>query len=623
MPPDRWDVDAVYDPDPDALGKSYTRWGAFVRDVDRFDAAFFGVSPREAVSMDPQQRLLLEVTWEALEHAAIAPSSLAGSATAVYVGITTHDYAMQLAESVGSRYGDAYTPSGTAHSVAAGRLSYVLGLHGPNVAVDTACSSSLVALHWAVRSLRDRECDLALAGGVNLTLTPDGSVLTSRARMMSFDGHCKTFDASADGYVRGEGCGMLVLKRLSDAQRDGDRVLALVRGSALNQDGRSSGLTAPNGLAQEAVIRAALADARLQAADIGYVEAHGTGTPLGRPDRDQGAQRGLRPAAEAQPLQVGSVKTNIGHLEAAAGIAGVIKVVLALEHRAIPPHLHLSNPNPLIDWERSAIAVPTALTPWLAAEDAPRRAGISSFGFSGTNCPRHSRGGAGSCRSGRRRPTGRAADRIVGPDPCRAGVAGGAVGDHVEGLRRPAPGANCRRRWRSAVRTWWSAQPLQPPNLDEARARLAEIARGTMRPDAAIARGRAASGAAPELVFMFTGQGAQYPGMARELYDAEPVFRAALDECAGLLANELPRPLLEVMFGDGEALDDTALHAASPVRSVLRTVATVGALGRGTHCGAGPQRRRVCRRLRVRHLHAARRAAPGRGARAPDESPAA
>jgi acyl transferase domain-containing protein len=237
VPKARWDADACFDADPDVPGKSYTRWGGFVKDVDRFDAHFFGISPREAVSLDPQQRLLLEVTWESLEHAGIAPSSLAGSQTAVYMGITTHDYANQLSEAIGSRFGDAYTPSGTAHSVAAGRLSYFLGLHGPNVAIDTACSSSLVAIHWAVQSLRSGEADLALAGGVNLTLTADGSILTSRARMMSFDGRCKTFDDAADGYVRGEGCGVVVVKRLADALADGDRIHAVVRGSAVNHGG--------------------------------------------------------------------------------------------------------------------------------------------------------------------------------------------------------------------------------------------------------------------------------------------------------------------------------------------------------------------------------------------------
>ena len=556
VPPERWDVDAVYDPDPDALGKSYTRWGAFIRDVDRFDAAFFGVSPREAVSMDPQQRLLLELTWEALEHAAIAPSSLAGSATAVYVGITTHDYAMQLAESVGSRYGDAYTPSGTAHSVAAGRLSYVLGLHGPNVAIDTACSSSLVAMHWAVRSLRDHECDLALAGGVNLTLTPDGSVLTSRARMMSFDGHCKTFDASADGYVRGEGGGMLVLKRLSDAQRDGDRVLALVRGTALNQDGRSSGLTAPNGLAQEAVIRAALADARLKAADIGYVEAHGTGTPLGDPIEIKALNEiyGQRP--KSQPLQVGSVKTNIGHLEAAAGVAGVIKAVLALEHRAIPPHLHLRNPNPLIDWARSAITVPTALTQWLAAEDVPRRAGISSFGFSGTNAHVILEEAPAAATPPAAIPERAQPIVLSAQTPAALASLATRLATHVGGPARPAlaelAATLALGRSHLVERAAFAAA-----DINEAHARIAEIARAVDATDAAIARGRAGSGGL-EVVFMFTGQGAQYQGMARGLYDAEPVFRAAFDECAELLARELPRRLLDVVFGDGEVLDDTA-----------------------------------------------------------------
>ncbi|MBL8348625.1 MAG: type I polyketide synthase [Rubrivivax sp.] len=570
VPPERWDVDAFYDPDPDKPGKSYTRWGAFTRDVDRFDAAFFGVSPREAVSMDPQQRVLLEVTWQALEHAAIAPSSLAGSNTAVYVGITTQDYAVQLAEAVGSRNGDAYTPSGTAHSVAGGRLSYVLGLHGPNVSVDTACSSSLVALHWALASLRNRESDVAIAGGVNLTLTPDGSVLTSRARMMSFDGHCKTFDASADGYVRGEGCGMLVLKRLSDAQRAGDRVLALVRGSALNQDGRSSGLTAPNGLAQEAVIRAALANSRLKPADIGYVEAHGTGTPLGDPIEIKALTQvyGQRPAST--PLQVGSVKTNIGHLEAAAGIAGVIKTVLALQHGVIPPHLHLKNPNPLIDWGGGAIAVPTKAMTWVAPAGGKRRAGISSFGFSGTNAhvileeapPPQEPPPA---------PTGAMPITLSTQTPAALAELAGRLAQHLAGVQGAAglaaePAADLAADLGAFAATLALGRShlverigFAAANLVDARARLEEIAKSDGEaPLPGMARGRSTGGAGPEVVFMFTGQGAQYVGMAQGLYDREPVFRAALDECAAGLASELPRPLLEVMFGDAEALDDTA-----------------------------------------------------------------
>jgi len=558
VPPERWDVDAFYDPDPDKPGKSYTRWGAFIRDVDRFDPAFFGVSPREAVSMDPQQRVLLEVTWQALEHAAIAPSSLAGSNTAVYVGITTQDYAVQLAEAVGSRNGDAYTPSGTAHSVAGGRLSYVLGLHGPNVSVDTACSSSLVALHWALASLRNRESDVAIAGGVNLTLTPDGSVLTSRARMMSFDGHCKTFDASADGYVRGEGCGMLVLKRLSDAQRDGDRVLALVRGSALNQDGRSSGLTAPNGLAQEAVIRAALASARLKPEDIGYVEAHGTGTPLGDPIEIKALTQvyGRRPAGT--PLQVGSVKTNIGHLEAAAGIAGVIKTVLALQHGVIPPHLHLKNPNPLIDWGGGAIAVPTRAMPWVTSASGKRRAGVSSFGFSGTNAHVILEE-APPAEEPPPAPAGPLPITLSAQTPAALAELAGRLAQHLSGVEGTADLAAFAATLALGRSHLVERIGFAAANVAEARARLEEIA-GTdgEAPLPGIARGRSTGGAGPEVVFMFTGQGAQYVGMARGLYENEPVFRAALDECAAGLANDLPRPLLEVMFGDAETLDDTA-----------------------------------------------------------------
>jgi acyl transferase domain-containing protein len=551
VPKERWDADAFYDPNPDTPGKSYTKWGAFVRNVDRFDAAFFGVSPREAASMDPQQRLLLEVTWEALENAAIAPASLAGTQTAVYVGITTQDYTLQLTEAVGFRNGDAYTPSGTAHSVAAGRLSYVLGLHGPNVAVDTACSSSLVALHWAVQSLRTREADAALAGGVNLTLTADGSVLTSRARMMSFDGRCKTFDATADGYVRGEGCGMLVLKRLSDAQRDGDRVLALIRGSALNQDGRSSGLTAPNGPAQEAVIRAALANARVKAAEVSYVEAHGTGTPLGDPIEIKALIHSYAGERRQRPLPVGSVKTNIGHLEAAAGIAGVIKTVLALQHRQIPPHLHLKKPSPMIEWDPAAITVPIALSDWDTPPDVPRRAGISSFGFSGTNAhvileeaPPHPAAAPAS---------GPQALLLSAQTP-EALAASAAALERALGANE-APALDQVAATLALGRSQLAERcVLVAADLADARAQLTHLARGDLPPQ--VARARADS--APEIVFLYTGQGSQHPGMARGLYQTQPVFRDAMDRCAAILVGQLERPLLDVMFGAGDALDDTA-----------------------------------------------------------------
>ncbi|MFH0725407.1 MAG: beta-ketoacyl synthase N-terminal-like domain-containing protein, partial [Pseudomonadota bacterium] len=383
VPKDRWDIDALYDSDPDVPGKMSTRYGGFLPDVAAFDAPFFGISRREAIGMDPQQRLLLEVCWEAIEHAGISPAGLRGTPAGVFMGIGTFDYA-------GLRYAqrdyegvDSYFATGGVLSVAAGRLSYALGLTGPSMAVDTACSSSLVAVHLACQSLRSRECDLALAGGVNVILLPELSINFSRARMLSPDGRCKTFDASANGYVRGEGCGVIVLKRLSDATAAGDRILALVRGSAVNQDGPSGGLTVPSGPAQEAVIQRALSNSGVTANDVGYIEAHGTGTSLGDPIEVGALAKvfGDRPAAD--PLVIGSVKTNIGHLEAAAGIAGVMKVVLSLQKGEIPAHLHFKTPNPHIAWEQLPFEIPTGPRSW--PKGRKRLAGVSAFGASGTN----------------------------------------------------------------------------------------------------------------------------------------------------------------------------------------------------------------------------------------------
>ncbi|TVP42125.1 MAG: polyketide synthase, partial [Gemmatimonadales bacterium] len=384
VPPDRWDVEALYDPDPDAPGKTYARWGGFLTGVDRFDPAFFGISPREAKAMDPQQRLLLEVSWEALERAGYASPSTLGSKTGVYVGMVATDYASL---SHGDLTGiDTYFGTGISRSIAAGRLSYLLGLHGPNMAIDTACSSSLVSVHLACQSLRTGESDMALAGGVNLILAPDGSVSTARARMASFTGRCRAFDASADGYVRAEGCAMVLLKRLPEAIRDGDQVMGVIRGSAINQDGRSNGITAPSGNAQAAVIRLALADGGIDPAEVGFLEAHGTGTPLGDPI-EMGALAEVFGGSHTseRPLMVGSVKTNIGHTEATAGMASLIKVLLAFEHGTIPPHLHLREPNPRIPWNELPVTVPTTRTPWERTVGRPRVAGVSSYGFSGTN----------------------------------------------------------------------------------------------------------------------------------------------------------------------------------------------------------------------------------------------
>ena len=378
VPPDRWDINAFYDPTPGRPGKMYVRQSCFINDVDQFEPLFFRISPREAIGIDPQQRLLLETTWQALEDAAISPSSLVGSQTGVFVGISTNDYSALLSRTAHGSAGNATAGAGNAASVASGRVSYTFGFQGPCMAIDTACSSSLVATHLAVQALRNRECGLAVVAGVNLMLTPDITVNFCQGRMLSPEGHCKTFDAGADGYARGEGCGVLVLKRLSEAVADGDRVLAVVRGSALNQDGRSAGLTAPNGLAQEAVIRKALVNAGLQPDAIDYVEAHGTGTALGDPIEMHAIKAVF--AVRHSPLYVGSVKTNIGHTEAAAGVAGLIKAVQMLRHQTLPPSLHFSSLNPHIDLGGVDIRVPTSVTP------APLRAiGVSSFGFSGTN----------------------------------------------------------------------------------------------------------------------------------------------------------------------------------------------------------------------------------------------
>lgn len=388
IPGNRWDVDRYYSADPDTPGTIQTRHGGFLDGIDLFDPGFFGISPREAKHLDPQQRLLLEVCWEMLERAGIPPSSLEGSQTGVFVGISTNDYLHRLNRAPDRI--DAYLGTGNALSVAANRLSFFLGLEGPSLAIDTACSSSLVALHQACMSLRSGESDLAIGGGVNLLLDPTVSINHSRARMLAPDGRCKAFAAEADGFVRSEGCGLVLLKRLSDAVRDGDRIMAVIRGTAVNQDGRTSGLTVPNGPAQERVIRRALGQAGLAPEQIDYVEAHGTGTALGDPI-EAGALDAVFGAKNRDcRLTIGSVKSNIGHLESAAGVAGLQKIVLALGHGAIPPSLHSANRNPNIDWARIGLRLPEGTEPWPTSGAVPwagavRRAGVSSFGFGGTN----------------------------------------------------------------------------------------------------------------------------------------------------------------------------------------------------------------------------------------------
>jgi len=565
LPADRWDVEATYDPDPDAPGRIATRGGGFLGDVRGFDALHFGITRREAQGMDPQQRLLLEVAWEALEHAGQAPDRLERSSTGVYVGVTGSDYAYLQFDTRDRSLLDAHFTSGIAHSIASGRLSYLLGLQGPAITIDTACSSSLVAVHLACQALRAGDCRMALAGGVNLILSPDLYIALSHSRMLAPDGRCKTFDAAADGFARAEGCGVIVLKRLSHAQADGDRVLAVIRGSALNQDGPSSGLTAPNGPAQEAVIREALSRAGIAPREVGFIEAHGTGTQLGDP-LEVSALGGVFGADRDadHPLLIGSVKTNIGHLEAAAGVTGLIKLVLALQHGQIPAHLHFTEPSPHIAWTEWPVRVPTALTPWEPI-DGRRIGGVSSFGFSGTN-----------------------AHVVVEEAPAAgadaAPVADDEVASHLFVLSGRDEGglAAMARRYADAL-----ARPGTPSLPDlccsaSQRAHLPQRAAIVARsvPELrerllALAQGRAHEGVRtarvvrrdpPRIAFLFTGQGAQYAGMARRLDASEPVFRAALDRCAAVLDPRLGRPLRDVLFpapADAFRLDETAFTQAA------------------------------------------------------------
>ena len=555
VPKSRWDADAYYNEDPNVQGTAYGRWGGFVDNVDRFDPQFFGIAPREAAGIDPQQRLLLEVTWEALEHAALSPERLAGSATGVFVGICSIDYAaLQLNMYDFSRI-DAYSMSGNAHSIAAGRLSYILGLQGPAMAVDTACSSSLVSIHLACQSLRNDECRTAVAAGVHVVVSPLNSISFSRLRMLAADGRCKTFDAAGDGFVEGEGCGVVVLKRLSDAVADGDRVLAVVRGSAINQDGASSSLTAPNGPSQESVIRAALQRGGVAPADVSYVEAHGTGTTLGDPIEVQALASVLGEGRAADtPLMIGSVKTNIGHTQGAAGIAGFIKLVLALQHEEIPPTLHFNTPNPYIPWNDIPVRVATARTPWQRGERR-RIAGVSSFGFSGTNAHVVLEDAPAAPRETRQHDRPVHVLTVSGrTEAAMRSVAGTLATRLAEGvdLADAAFSANAGRSH------FTHRLAIVAATAEDAIAQLQAASQGDPLPRSA--RMQVCGPDRPRVAFLFTGQGSQYAGMGRELYETQPVFRAALDRCDAALQPQLGESILRVMYppsGSDPRLDQT------------------------------------------------------------------
>ena len=539
----RWDADSYFDPDPDVPGRMITRYGGFVDDIEKFDASFFGVSPREAVQLDPQQRMLLETTWKAIEDANQPVECLRERPTGVFVGISINDYSQVLARSGDPARLDAYLGMGNATSMSAGRIAHFMGLEGPAIAIDTACSSSLTSLHMACEALRRGDCYAALAGGVNSVLAPEINVSLSKARMLAPDGRCKTFDASADGYVRGEGCGMVVLKLLKDAQADGDDIVAVIRASGINHDGRASGLTVPNGVAQERLLTDVLKRAGLTAKEVDYIEAHGTGTPLGDPIEVQavsavyGKDRGPE-----EPILIGTVKTNIGHLESAAGVAGTVKAALTLRHGSLPPSLNFQEPNPRIDWVSMPVQVADTLRSF-HNPDRPMRIGVSSFGFSGTNAhmileaaPPRPKATAANERSAHLMTLSARTPKAL----CAL------AGDIVEALA--APGApdlkdlcTAANRGRSALPYRLSAVGHDADDMAAQLTRTAELAPTDMRT------------VQNRFAMIFSGQGAQVEGMGQGLYASEPRFAEALDRVAAVLGPHLDRPLKQLMWEDGQA----------------------------------------------------------------------
>ncbi|WP_343960734.1 beta-ketoacyl synthase N-terminal-like domain-containing protein, partial [Pseudonocardia alaniniphila] len=571
VPPQRWDVDEFYTADPDQPGRSYARHGGFLPDIDRFDAALFGIPPGEAVGMDPQHRLALETAWEAFEHSGTAPDRLRGTRTGVFVGMGGSDYErLNVAAGTITQLG-AYAATSSSANFAANRISYALGLEGPSMVVDTACSSSLVAVHLACQALRLGECDTALAGGVNLLLSPDTTVALAKGQMLSPQGQCRAFDADADGYVRGEGAALVVLRPLDAAVRDGQEVLAVIRGSAVNQDGRSNGLTAPRGPAQQDVITRALAAAGLDAADVDYVEAHGTGTPLGDPIEIRALAAALWHRPGGNPVLVGSVKTNIGHLEAAAGIAGLLKALIVVRHGTVPRHLHLTRPNPYIDWDAVAVRVPTAP---VALDGHLHVAGVSSFGFGGTNAHVVLQSAP---------PAGTSTGPVEDPRPAVVKLAGAdraALRQAADRLAAAASsaGAPPLRELAYVAGVARADLPHRTAVVAETTAELCTalhaVSTGGAVPDSVV-EGRGGTGAS--VAFVVPGQGARLAGTLHGIHGVDPVVTEAVDELADVFGPVTEWPL-RLLVEPATGSPDERARQTAVMQPALFTLAV--ALGR-------------------------------------------
>jgi acyl transferase domain-containing protein/acyl carrier protein len=569
IPQSRFDVNDYYDPDPDKPEKMYPRGGAFINCVDEFDAGFFGIVPTEALSLDPQQRLLLELTWEALEHAYIDPEKLYGSNTAVYVGVMFDDYVQLLMQSPLRDKLESYFVSGNGKSNLAGRISYTYGFQGPTMSVDTACSSSLVSLNLACQALKDGSTDLALAAGVNIIAQPDIYIMLSRVRGLAVDSHCKTFDKNADGYARGEGAGVVVLKRLSDAKRDGDNILAIVRASVVNHDGRSSSLTAPNGIAQERLLREAILQSGINASDVSYIEAHGTGTPLGDPIEVNSLEK-VFSENRSKPLYIGSVKTNIEHTESAAGVAGIIKIVLAMQHRKIPPHLNFHELNPEINLDQIPAKIPLELIDWEPI-NSTRIAGISSFGMSGTNAHVILEEVVLNNYNEISKEQVKELNKVPVNILLLSAKNNSSLNEMIKRYLYFIDSQDLSNEIYSTKLLYSICYDvaLFRTKFDN---RLALIAKDIFElqqklrtaleeKDAdGIFTGNATGSDAQKIAFMFTGQGSQYAGMGRELYLTSTKFIAALDECADILKSEqyIDKDLQSLIWGeDSKLLDNT------------------------------------------------------------------